>query len=614
MSKEPQSNDQTPKKKRHLGFLIAVIICALLVAVLLILNNMFKIKIPVNPATLDPSAPEGETQMQELSVSDLLKAVMTVKDDLEEAGEDMLAGNLELAKLKVDGITKKTYSIRASLDLTIEAMGDSMPSLTKELVNVQQVLDLVDLAAEKLLHPTIRQLSDHPITELHVGEGFNTGIICNYITYLETLMPDIELLIQQAGKVDLSVVDSDGDIQEYLESANELLSFYHDEPESLSMLRNALGGNGDKFYLIAPQNSAEIRASGGFPGSIGTLEITNGILTVGDFKRVYDVLHPHTPAEANITQIENTLFLNAMSAPRDADYCPDFERVGYIFALGYEYRMQQNVDGVISMTPSILQKVLAALDQEITLFDGMVLNGDNATKALQHDLYYNYFGPEYVYNAKTITDQLFADAAKKTMQTLMENLEPENLMAYLEIAKNAFADRTLMLWSKDEQQQAMLRKLGWHAGLTTDPENPVAGIYYSVSHASKMGWFLVVDIDVGEPSKNADGSCTYPITVTFTNAMTPEELHSVHSYISGNGGFTGNAYFFAPAGGTVSNFTASNNVLVQKHVYHDLDLGYLPALYLATEKSITVTYDLTTAPGVDAPLTISKTPTVQEYH
>ena len=56
--------------------------------------------------------------------------------------------------------------------------------------------------------------------------------------------------------------------------------------------------------------------------------------------------------------------------------------------------MGQNVDGVISMTPAIVQKLLAAIDEEITLFDGLVLNGSNAARVLQYDLYYKYFGTE----------------------------------------------------------------------------------------------------------------------------------------------------------------------------------------------------------------------------
>ena len=188
-------------------------------------------------------------------------------------------------------------------------------------------------------------------------------------------------------------------------------------------------------------------------------------------------------------------------------------------------------------------------------------------------------------------------------------------MAYLSIAKDAFEDRTLMLWAKDEGEQALIRKLGWDASLNDDPRNPWAGVYFNCTIASKMGWYLAVDTQLGSGTRNEDGSYTYPMTVTFTNTITAEEVRSAQAYItSGAGGtYTGSAYFFAPAGGTVSDFQAPG-AYVQKDTYHDLELGFISSFSIAPGKSLTVTYNLTTAPGVDTVPVISRTPTMQEYH
>ena len=61
---------------------------------------------------------------------------------------------------------------------------------------------------------------------------------------------------------------------------------------------------------------------------------------------------------------------------------PDFERVGSIRAHSYESRNGIHVDGVISLTPVIIQKILKYTGG-VTLSDGTELNGDNATKVLQ---------------------------------------------------------------------------------------------------------------------------------------------------------------------------------------------------------------------------------------
>lgn len=564
-----------------------------------------------NTDTLVPEETKGE-----LSVTDLLKAVITLKSDMETALEDVKSGDLDTAKLKIDGISQKTETIGTSLDATMLNLGDSLPSLQAQLENIRGMLELVDLASEKVLVPVVDQLRDHPVSEMRSGEGIRTNLICDYLDFLEALMPDMEIIVEQANAVDLSFVDDEGKIAKYLETANEMLELYHKDSSVISRMKAFFGAEGDRLYVVAAQNSAEIRASGGFPGAVGTMRIHDGVLVLEDFKKVYDVLSSYTPAEANITNTENRLFHGGLSAPRDADYCPDFERVAYIWALGYEAAKGEHVDGVISMTPSIVQKLLSATGEEIKLFDGTVLTGDNAVKVLQHDLYFKYFSNDYISGRTVISDQLFADAAKKTMQTLMENLEMSDLTQYVSIAKESFENRTLMMWMEDEAEQAILAKLGWNGGLNADPEKPQAGVYYNCTVASKMGWFLIMNTEIGERVKNEDGSYTYPVTVTFSNDMTQEELRTASSYISGgNGGaIGGSAYFFAPAGGTVSDFVTSNGVSIEYETYHDLQLGYMRIFSIYPDKPVTVTYNVTTAPGVDTPLTFSKTPTTQDYH
>lgn len=609
-------NDNNQKKStKKTGFVAGVVVCLVLVAALIAIGN---IKLPT-PAPAPVPTEEGTVATteapKELTVSDLMREVTTLKKALEDAAEDLAEGNLELASLKFDNADAKAVTIRDSMAASLEAMGDSMPSLTAQMMNIQELTELVQLANRNLLQPLIVQLGEHPISGVLCEDGINVSIAWDYLDFLESRMPELTELVTRANSADLSIVDSDGDMTEYLDKLSQVLEIYQADPSVLAKMKTVLGADGDRLYVVAAQNSAEVRASGGFPGAVGSIQIRDGILVVNDFTKVYSVFATNTPPSANITQTEARLFHSGLSAPRDADYCPDFERVASIWALGYESKMGENVDGVISMTPAIVQKLLAAIGEEITLFDGLVLDGSNAARVLQHDLYFKYFGPEYVTNAAIVTDQLFADAAKKLVQKVMENLEPDDLMAYLSIAKDAFEDRTLMLWAKDEGEQALIRKLGWDASLNDDPRNPWAGVYFNCTIASKMGWYLAVDTQLGSGTPNEDGSYTYPMTVTFTNTITAEEVRNAQAYItSGAGGtYTGSAYFFAPAGGTVSDFQAPG-AYVQKDTYHDLELGFISSFSIAPGKSLTVTYNLTTAPGVDTVPVISRTPTMQEYH
>lgn len=236
-------------------------------------------------------------------------------------------------------------------------------------------------------------------------------------------------------------------------------------------------------------------------------------------------------------------------------------------------------------------------------------------KALQYDLYFQYFGTEYVEGRYSLADSLFSEAARKIMECLLEHMDGTGAKACLDVVKESVADRTMLFWMADSDEQSLAQALGCSGGLNRDPASPQAGVYYSCTLASKMGWYLQMDTTMGQPRKNADGSFSYPITVVLTNTMTQEEFQQAGWYITGGAGgaIEGSVYFFAPAGGTVTDFQTDHVVPVQTDTYHDLDLGYMTSFQIGMGKAVTVTYTVTTAPGAGE-LTFSTTPTLQAYH
>ena len=566
-----------------------------------------------NKANTDPTAPNATQETQEaLRLPDLLGKAKEIKGNLLSALQDIKQNNFEGARTKLETARKDIAAVHTWIK--------NIPFLMKlvpQAESIYELLNAADTAIPDVLLPAIDLLETHPLSALKVGDGFDTKLMCAYIDFVESVMPKLETLVETASSVNFSFLDSEGKITEALKTANELLDVYHENPEIFSMLKSMLGANEDRIYLIAVQNPSEIRASGGFPGSMSILRIKDGILTLGDFSTVRNFLWYKTPDNIKITQEEYALFsyLSGVHVPWDADLCPDFERVGHIWASSYQEKSKESISGVISVTPHIVQRILAAMDGEIELSDGLVLNGENATKVLIHDIYFKYFDRNHPHpNRKVISDQLFAEAAQKTMKKLTDNISVSQLLEYLPVMKESIEDRTLMLWMKDEEEQAFIVDRGWNGGLNKDPQNPEAGIYVNVVSASKMGWFLLMDTEIGESKQNADGSYTYPITVTFNNNITEEEIKAADSYISGDlgGAMRTVAYFFAPAGGSVDNFSATNGQNIKIKTYNGMSLGFMDMFLLKPNEPITITYTVTTAPGVDTPLVFSKTPTAQQ--
>ena len=136
-------------------------------------------------------------------------------------------------------------------------------------------------------------------------------------------------------------------ISSYSDKITSLMSMYTDYEDYIPLMKAFIGDGSDKVYLLAAQNTAEIRAAGGFPGSIGTIRVEDGVMSIGDFNPVNDVLATYPPDEANVTRKELKIFNDTLIYSRDASFNPDFERAAQIWALAYEAKHGESVDGVL---------------------------------------------------------------------------------------------------------------------------------------------------------------------------------------------------------------------------------------------------------------------------
>lgn len=536
-----------------------------------------------------------------------LKAVMTgVKErDVESA---------QNATLKLDNTVRK---LDRTLSSPVWKAVSHAPFAGKYVKSVNTLVSVAEDASDNILKPALDVMDEYPLEGLKVGDGFSVSTINAYLNLLEDIEPRIESMTTKMQTVKLPLGKTEM-LSEYTQMLTKLTAAYKENGEYLALFRAFLGDGSDKLYLLAAQNSAEIRASGGFPGSMGTIRIEDGVLTIDDFKTVYDMISVNPPTEAHITDTEYLLFSGSLDYARDACYIPDFERVGEIWALAYESKNDEHIDGVISLTPVIIQKVLAYTGA-VTLSDGTELNGDNATQMLQKDLYYKYLSNNSSYkvsNAYDYVDSLFAETAKIVMGKLVDDFDINRIADYSKIFTDGGKDRTILMWMEDETAESYVKAAGCSGALNDDPSNPEAGVFFSGANGSKLGWFVSLDTQIGDDvTINDDGSRTYDVTVTVSNDITRDDMYRAGNYIIGNynGQVESYLHLFAPAGGTISDFETSNSMAMNMDEYHGLEVAYNVEFMLAPSNPVTVTYKVTTAPGVSTPLKIGQTPTLQSY-
>ena len=539
----------------------------------------------------------------------------SLKADLGELTASINEKDFERADVATDKLDSTVDDIDELLAGKTWRTAAKMPVVGEYVGAADSLVDIVKIATGRMIKPALAVIQDYPLDSIKVGdEGFNTYTMDAYIGLLEELNPAINDIIGYLD--DINIPESlGGKVTEYTDKMTLITDAYAVAEDYLPLLKAFLGGGSDRTYLLAAQNSTEIRAGGGFPGSIGTITIVDGVLTIGDFNSVYDMLPYGTPASVGPSGLEDTLFGNWMHYPRDASFNPDFERVAQIWAKAYGNKSNTNVDGVISLTPTIIQRLLSYMG-EVQLSDGTVLNGENATQMLQHDLYYKYFNnASYTDHPNDVVDALFAETAKTTMSRLVDDFDLNKIAGYLSVFNPGAEDRTIMMWMADETEQQYVRDVGCSGGLNDNPENPEIGVYISGSDPCKLGWYVNVNTQIGEAQVNEDGTRTYDVTVTVENTIDNNTIKTAGTYILGSyeGAWRGYIHLFAPAGGTISDVKADSNGGFRKSKYENLEVAYNLNVMIYPQKSMNITYKVTTAEGVTTVPGVSMTPTLQGY-
>ncbi len=150
----------------------------------------------------------------------------------------------------------------------------------------------------------------------------------------------------------------------FLQSARTLLaqtqSTLAQASQALDVLPQVLGAHGKRTYLVAFQNSNELRPTGGFIGSYALIQVDQGRISAFKIDDIYNPdgqLHTDIPAPAPLQQELGVgqLFI------RDANWSPDAITSGQQVAELYQAATKESVDGVIFITTKAIKPLLANL-------------------------------------------------------------------------------------------------------------------------------------------------------------------------------------------------------------------------------------------------------------
>jgi hypothetical protein len=254
-----------------------------------------------------------------------------------------------------------------------------------------------------------------------------------------------------------------------LPQINSALSGFFEQEE---ILADILGGNGPRKYLFLFQNNQEMRATGGFIGSYGILDIFNG--RIRNFF-IDGIFNPDGQLKTRIVPPTPIQKISANWSLHDSNWFPDFPVSAEKAAWFYEKAGGPTVDGVIAMTPTVMQKLLTITGPiEMTEYN-TTIDENNFIEKIQYEVEVDYDKelnqPKKILAdlAPKILDKIFNQnnfsASAKTADVLLESLNQKHILIY----------------SKNWEVEKMLSQNGWSGEILDTPKDYLSVINTNIN-------------------------------------------------------------------------------------------------------------------------------------
>jgi len=216
----------------------------------------------------------------------------------------------------------------------------------------------------------------------------------------------------------------------------------------------------NKQWLVVFQNPYELRATGGFWGTVGLMTMGHGTIAKLTAQNVYDLDGPAEQRANELPLPPRPLqqYLRVLRwYLRDANWDPDFALSAARAIEFYQHQTKQPlpVDGVIAVNPQLLVDVLTATGP--IDINGVHFRADTALDTIIEAVELSYRDRKTpFFNRKEILEHLVKELLKK-----LEVLPTQQLVALTRHIPEYQQQRVVQMFARDPYIQEKLSALGW---------------------------------------------------------------------------------------------------------------------------------------------------------
>ena len=276
------------------------------------------------------------------------------------------------------------------------------------------------------------------------------------------------------------------------------------------------GADAPKRYMIAFQNSAEARGTGGILGAFAIVDMNKGAFSVvrtGSNAVLYSLKDVPVKVPAEFTKLygKNPAIL------QNSNLSPHFPYGAEIWMGLWKKQFGEQLDGVIAVDPSSLSYVLKATGP-ITLASGEIITSENVVAETLQKAYKRY---EKDNNARKqyLVDIMNAAASKITSGQFSK-------VEMAKAIKRGLIENRILLYSRDQAAQKELSTVRLGGFLSKDPNNEYRAVIQNID-ASKLDYYLKRSVVV--ETKSCKNIQQTQVRVKLTNTL--KSGHGLPAYV-----------------------------------------------------------------------------------
>lgn len=223
-----------------------------------------------------------------------------------------------------------------------------------------------------------------------------------------------------------------------------------------------LGYPKTRRYLFLLQNNTELRPTGGFIGTYGTVLLNGGEITKFTTHNVYEL---DSPVEQSVTTVPPDPLIRYLKANkwffRDSNWSPDFPTAAQKALQFYHAEKPSDpaFDGVIAVTPTFISHLLELTGQ--IKAGGITFTAENLVETLQYQV-------EIAYAQQGISDanrkEIIGGLAEQLFNRLL-TMPQDRWSAMWSILQRDVAAKQVLMYAKDAEEERFITDLGWDGAL-----------------------------------------------------------------------------------------------------------------------------------------------------